>query len=235
MNSTKTPVWQTASAQGPRTVNADAVDAYADPGSHRVTFALADGVGDTADAARAARLAAAAAVRAPAADGPVEAMLAARRAVQADPTAGDCVLVVALPSDGGYRLAWVGDARAYAWNGAGLTQLTRDHTLAQYFRDHGATPRPRFEHLVTTTVRTAGPGEIGRAEIPFPAGLLLTSDGVHKTLTLAAMAELLRQPANSAAALTEAAVAAGGSDNATAVFVEFAPAEVDTVPFGAAA
>ncbi|WP_236793698.1 PP2C family serine/threonine-protein phosphatase [Amycolatopsis sp. GM8] len=235
MSPGRTPVWQTASAQGPRTVNADAVDAYADPGTHQVVFALADGVGDTAAAAHAAQLAAAAAVRVAAADGPVEALLAAQRAVRADATAGDCVLVVAMPSDGGYRLAWVGDARAYAWSGAGLTQLTKDHTLAQYFRDHDATPAPHMEHMVTTSVRTAGATEFGRAEVRSPAGLLLTSDGVHKTLTLATMAEVLRQPANSATALTEAALAAGGPDNATAMFAEFAPADVRTVPFRAAA
>jgi protein phosphatase len=231
------PVWQTASAQGPRLINADAAAAYTDPGTQQVVFALADGVGDAPGAACAARLAVSAAVRAPAADGPVPALLAAQEAVRADPSAGDCVLVVAMPFDGGYRLAWVGDVRAYAWTGGALTQLTRDHTVAQYFRDHGQAPAAHMEHLVTTSVRTAGATEFGRAEVRSPAGLLFTSDGVHKTLSLATMAELLRQPANSAAALTGAAIAAGGSDNATALFAECPPAvaDVHTVPFHAAA
>ncbi|GAB2988042.1 protein phosphatase 2C domain-containing protein [Amycolatopsis acidiphila] len=231
------PIWQTASAQGPRAVNADAVAAYADPATQQVVFALADGVGDASGAAHAARLAATAAAHTPAAEGPVQALLAAQEAVRADPSAGDCVLVVALPFDGGYRVGWVGDARAYVWTGAGLTQVTKDHTLAQYFRDHGQPPAPRMEHVVTTSVRTAGATEFGRAEISSPAGLLLTSDGVHKTLSLATMAELLRRPANSAEALTGAAIAAGGSDNATALFVECPPAvaDVSTIPFHAAA
>ncbi|TNC24354.1 PP2C family protein-serine/threonine phosphatase [Amycolatopsis alkalitolerans] len=223
MTPTLTPVWQTASAQGPRTVNADATDAYRDPGTGQAVFALADGVGDTPSAAHAARLAAAAAVRAPAGEGTVGALLAAQDAVAAEPTAGDCVLVVAMPSGDGYRVGWVGDARAYAWSGDRLAQLTTDHTLAQYFRDHGATPRPHMEHMVTTSVRTAGATEFGHAEVRSAAGLLLTSDGVHKVLTMAAMAELLRHPVNSAVALTEAAIAAGGADNATATFVEFTP------------
>lgn len=234
---TTIPVWQTASAQGPRAVNADAVGAYADPVTQEVVFALADGVGDAPGAANAARLAAAAAVRTTAAEGPVAALLAAQKAVLADPGAGDCVLVVALPFDGGYRIGWVGDVRAYAWSGGGLRQLTTDHTLAQYFRDHGQAPAPHMEHVVTTSVRTAGATEYGRTEVQSPAGLLLTSDGVHKTLSLATMAELLRHPANSATALTDAAIAAGGSDNATAMFVECPPAvsDVNTVPFHAAA
>lgn len=229
------PVWQTATAQGSRTVNADATATYADPATQQVVFALADGVGDAPGAAEAARLAVTAAVHTPAAEGPVTAVLAAQAAVRADPSAGDAVLVVAMPFDGGYRLAWVGDVRAYAWTGDALTQLTTDHTLAQYFRDHGQTPAPHMEHLVTTSVRTAGATEFGRAEVRTPPGLLFTSDGVHKTLSLATMAELLRQPANSATALTGAAIAAGGSDNATALFVECPPADVRTVPFHAAA
>jgi PPM family protein phosphatase len=236
MTSARITDWQTASAQGPRTVNADATDAYLDPATGQTVFALADGVGDTPGAARAARLAAAAAVRGPAAEGPVGALLAAQRAVRADLAAGDCVLVVATPSNGGYLLGWVGDARAYAWTGDGLAQLTKDHTLAQYFRDHGTAPEPRMEHIVTTSVRTAGATEFGRAEVRSAAGLLLTSDGVHKTLTTAAMAELLRRPANSATALTEAAVAAGATDNATALFAELAPAtDLRTLPFPTAA
>lgn len=231
------PDWHTASAQGARAVNADSAGARVDPGTGQAVFALADGVGDAHRAGHAARLATSAALAAGPGANPVEAIVAAQRAVRADPSAGDCVLVVAMPHADGYRVAWVGDVRAYAWDGAVLRQLTHDHTLAQYFRDHGSTPKPHMEHLVTTSVRTAGVAEFGRAELPTPAGLLLTSDGVHKTLGLAEMSELLRQPRNSAQALADAAIAAGGTDNATALFAEFAPAltEVRTVPFPVAA
>jgi serine/threonine protein phosphatase PrpC len=217
-----TPTWHSASAQGPRSVNADAASAYADT-TGQTAFALADGVGDDHTAARAAGIATAAAARSRIEDGPAAALLAAQDAVRADATAGDCVLVVALPFAGGYRIGWVGDVRAYAWNGDTLRQLTTDHTLAQYFRDRGQPTQPRMEHIVTTSVRTARSGEFGRAEVRAPAGLLLTSDGVHKVLTLAAMAELLRSPQNAAAALVGAALAAGGTDNATATLVECDP------------
>ncbi|SFK32254.1 protein phosphatase [Amycolatopsis sacchari] len=239
MTSTSAPVWHTASVRGPRTVNADAVAAGTDPATGFAVFALADGVGDAEDAAHAARIAVAAATRSPLSSGPAAALLAARDAVRAR-DAGDCVLVVAQAGERGYRIAWVGDVRAYAWDGTRLRQLTHDHTLAQYFRDRGQVPTPRMEHLVTTSVRTAGEAEYGHAELTGPAGLLLTSDGVHKTLDLATMAELLRQPANSAPALTAAALAAGGTDNATALFVEYPAAATDvstvsTVPFHVAA
>jgi serine/threonine protein phosphatase PrpC len=203
---TRTPTWHSASAQGPRSVNADAVSSYAEPPG-QMAFALADGVGDDFAAARAARIAAAAAARSRTEEGPIAALLAAQEAVRADPAAGDCVLVVALPFPGGYHIGWVGDVRAYAWNGDSLRQLTTDHTLAQYFRDRGEPTLPRMEHIVTTSVRTARPAEFGHTEVHGPAGLLLTSDGVHKTLTVAAMSELLRRPQNAAGALVEAALA----------------------------
>ncbi|MDT7727663.1 MAG: family protein phosphatase [Actinomycetota bacterium] len=231
------PRWHTASAQGPRSVNADAAAAFA-RAKQDIVFALADGVGDEAGAARAARVAVSAASRAPAAEGPVAAVLAAQRAVRELGGGGDCVLVVAIPfGDGlGFRVAWLGDARAYSWTAGSLVQLTTDHTLAQYFRDHDQQPSPHMEHIVTASVRTAGANEIGTAEV-HSGGLLLTSDGVHKTLTAEAMLEALTEPEHAAASLVETAIAGGGSDNATAIVVAppGAVAKLSTVKLTAAA
>lgn len=69
------PAWRTASHQGPRTVNADAVAM-----AHGVV-ALADGVGDCSDATRAALAAVNAAVLVPAMAGPVAALVAAHEAI----------------------------------------------------------------------------------------------------------------------------------------------------------
>jgi protein phosphatase len=219
MAGTRYPRWHTASAQGPRERNADAVSAYALAGAPGITFALADGVGDDPGAGRAAQTAAAAAARTPVADGPVAAILNAQRALRELGGTGDAVLVVAMPFAGGYRIAWVGDARAYAWNGSMVRRLTVDHTLAEYFRSRHQPYTPRMEHMVTTSVRTTKPHEIGTSEV-VGGGLLLTSDGVHKVLPPATIDELLGDPGRGAAALVETAIAIGGSDNATALFVE---------------
>ncbi|ADJ48487.1 serine/threonine protein phosphatase [Amycolatopsis mediterranei S699] len=229
------PRWHTASAQGPRSLNADAVGAYAAAGGPGIAFALADGVGDDPTAARAARTAAAAAARTPVHKGPVEAVLAAQRAVR-EQTLGDAVLVVAMPAEhGGYRIAWVGDARAYAWDGTTLSPLTTDHTLAEFFRARHQPVTPRMEHVVTTSVRTAEAHEIGTAETT-SAGLLLTSDGIHKPLTGSGIRAVLAQPGTGAAELVEAALARGGSDNATALYVEpLEAADNTTVRFPIAA
>jgi serine/threonine protein phosphatase PrpC len=88
--------------------------------------------------------------------------------------------------------------------------------------------------VVTTSVRTAKPEEIGTAETT-SAGLLLTSDGVHKPLTGSGIRAVLARPGTGAAELVEAALARGGSDNATAVYVEPLGADVTTVRFPVAA
>jgi protein phosphatase len=197
--------------------------------------ALADGVGDSHAATRAALAAVNAAVRVPAMAGPVAALAAAHAAVMAADADGDCVLVVAQPYAGGHHIAWVGDVRAYAWDGAGLWQLTRDHTLAQYFRDHGGVVEPRMEHLVTTSVRTTAPDRYGLTSTG-AANVLLTTDGVHKVLSHEAMTAILRGAANPAEALVGAALAAGTRDNTTAVMLSRAPAPaLPTVPLTTAA
>ena len=60
--------------------------------------------------------------------------------------------VVALKNDGmRYRVAWVGDSRAYLWDGEHLQQLTRDHSFVQRLIDSGAiTAEEAAEHLEKT-------------------------------------------------------------------------------------
>lgn len=213
------PAWRTASDQGTREVNADAVAAA------NGVVALADGIGDDMTAARAALLAVTAAVGVPAIAGPSAALAAAQEAV----TAGDCVLVVAQPFEGGYRIGWVGDVRAYAWDGTELRQLTKDHTLAEYFRDHGGEVLPSMTHVVTTSVRTASANRYGTTGTS-ATSLVLTSDGVHKTLTHEAMTTILRHASNPAEALVRAAHMAGTRDNATAVVLTGAHSPATPLP-----
>jgi protein phosphatase len=94
-----------------------------------------------------------------------------------------------------------------------------DHTVAQYFRNRHQATTPSMEHMVTTSVSTARPAEIGAVEVTEPSCLLLSSDGVHKILPQDRIREILRQPTYAANALVEIAIAAGGTDNATAMVV----------------
>jgi protein phosphatase len=221
--------WRACSARGPRRLNADAVASYTDPMTGRTAFALADGIGDDPSAARAAQLASAAAVRA-AAGGAHAALAAAADAVKADPTAGDCVLVVAVPRESGLDIAWVGDPRAYLVGSDTALQVTTDHTLAQYFRERGEPTAPHMEHLVTTSVRTAAPTEYGRVVVERPEVLVLVSDGVYGRIDPASMARTVHTATDPAVALVRAATAAQTRDNATALVVTFPAMPTAAIP-----
>ncbi|RSM62268.1 serine/threonine protein phosphatase [Kibdelosporangium aridum] len=213
--------WDTASRQGGRQFNADAVGASRDGES--VVFALADGIGDSIWAGEAARVASGVAARTSTAAGPVEAVLAAQRALEALNTGSDAVLVVAMPYADGYQVAWVGDARAYTWDGVELKQVTTDQTMAEYFRLHDSVPTPRMEHVVTNSLRTTSEERIGRATVTDFKSLLLSSDGVHKVVSPETIQAVLAEQGTSTlsrvSTLVDTAMVLGGTDNATALLV----------------
>ena len=283
------PTTGSASDQGRRRHNADALAVVARGGGLGV--AVADGIGDTADAVAAAHLAANAAARAAVGGNAVAAVPAARAALLAggggtgggaadesgaaaeggpaggmsadaagvgsgagrgiagrrsvfrlatpfgtrrqvgraargvgSRPVGDAVLVVAALRPGQGEVAWVGDCRAYLYDGARVRRLTADQTAAEAAHDTGGTPAPSWEHAVRQSVRTASPEAIGRADVPDVFGrLALVTDGVHRDLAEAEIAAVLSSAADAASAareLTDLALLAGGGDNASATVIE---------------
>ncbi|ONI88927.1 serine/threonine protein phosphatase [Saccharothrix sp. ALI-22-I] len=222
-----------AGDRGPRDINADAVATHTDPATGRMAFAVADGIGDHLLAARAARLAATTAVTTAVQRGARGGLLCAQEELlrQFSQKRADTVLVVAVlpPVDSAEEvadIAWVGDCRAYRWNGHVLHQVTVDHTLAQFWLTRGVIPAPRAEHIVTDSVRTAKASDIGHARISAgPGTLLLTTDGVHKPLGLVQIKTILAEAPirEAASALVTAARTHGSTDNATAAVVHRFP------------
>lgn len=219
---------------GRRTINADAVATFTDARLGRTAFVVADGVGDHLAAARAARLVARTAARVAVVEGAHAGIIAAQRELlwELPEEAADSVLVVAVvPAagrpDGPADIAWVGDCRAYRWNGRALQRITTDHTVAEYFRSRGHEPMPGMAHLVTTSARTAQPDDIGRAATGSSTGrLLLCSDGVGKKLDMVAIKSLLAKgdsAGHAAETLVETALANGGTDNTTALVIDAQP------------
>ncbi len=216
-----------ASRQGARRHQADAAAAHRGAGG-RLAVAVADGVGDAEAAGFAARLVADHAVRVAALEGrPDTAVLAVHDLLLStrDLVPGDAAVVVALAPGGGdprWRLAWVGDCRALAWDGRTLRPLTTDHTVAAALRAGGLSVHPRLEHVLTTSARTVGPREVGTAGASDPGVLLLVSDGVHRSVPGPDLAAALaaggsaRERAERVVGLAEAA---GATDNATALVV----------------
>jgi serine/threonine protein phosphatase PrpC len=109
----------------------------------------------------------------------------------------------------------VGDSRAWRFSGGRLTCLTSDHVRPEPDLSHvliralGIEPELRLDH--------------GDVELSEHDRLLLTSDGVHGVLSAAKIAAILGENASAEATaemLAEAAIDAGGRDNATAVVID---------------
>lgn len=224
--------------QGARRYHADAT-AYR-RARYRMAVAVADGVGDSLDAAWAGQVAADTAARAGLAGGALEALAEARDVVlSVDPAAaGDSALVVAVGEcRTGWDVAWVGDCRAWTWRDGVLVQVTTDHTVAERMRELGEQPLPHMEHVLTSSLRSRLVPD-GSVHVP-PGPLLLTTDGVHKSLDRAEIEAVLRdagarvgagsgvgsdfdregEVGDLAEALVAAARRAGSRDNAAAVLV----------------
>lgn len=124
----------------------------------------------------------------------------------------------------------VGDSRVYHFLGNELTQITRDHSVVQELIDAGVlSPQDAETHPESNVVtRALGFREEPRPDywlLPAHSGmrLLLCSDGLTKELSgerirLHLAARL--SAAETAGALVDAALAAGGRDNVTVVVID---------------
>jgi protein phosphatase len=125
----------------------------------------------------------------------------------------------------------VGDSRAYLMRGPDLIRLTRDHTYAQELADAGMIPqrdveRHRLRHVLTRALGYGGEGievEVTRIGLQDGDQLLLCTDGLTGMASEDAIAGLIagRSPQDACQALVDAALAAGGKDNVTAVLARY--------------
>jgi len=140
--------------------------------------------------------------------------------------------VVAMKTSGDhYEIAWVGDCRAYLWDGAGLNQLTKDHSYVQYLVDKGIISAEESENhpQQNFVMQALGSTEIEAVEVDtvrhrFYRGeqVLLCSDGLFKELDNKDMEMILAMGLDAQKTvdrLIQAAVENGGGDNITAILV----------------
>jgi serine/threonine protein phosphatase PrpC len=114
------------------------------------------------------------------------------------------------------HLLHVGDTRAYRMSGSRLTCLTTDHV-----RQEGE----GRSHTLTRALGVEAEVRLDYATQPVALHdrFLLCSDGVHGFLTEPSLAEILRErsaPDGTARALVAAALAAGSTDNCTALVLD---------------
>jgi serine/threonine protein phosphatase PrpC len=221
-----------ATATGPREDNQDFGGVHLGSALERVRHGVIAALADGVSGGRQGRAAAELAVRAliegfyavPATLGPARAMqqpLAAYNrwlhAQSRGETMANCGTTLTALALRGRRahLVHVGDSRAWRYSGGRLTCLTADHVRPEpdlrhvLIRALGMEPELRLDH---TTVELADRDR-----------LLLTTDGVHATLSAARIAALLERQASAEATadeLVETALAAGSKDNATALVID---------------
>ncbi|QYG94091.1 serine/threonine-protein phosphatase [Iamia sp. SCSIO 61187] len=126
-------------------------------------------------------------------------------------------------------VAWVGDSRVYRVRDGVAGVVTTDHTWEALLLELGSDPVDAAErrHVLTRALGTHAQVEVEMCTFEVRPGdrLVLCSDGVHGALgpeVIAARSGL------GAAALVDAAAAAGTRDDATAAVVELVPAHVAT-------
>ncbi len=137
------------------------------------------------------------------------------------------------------HLAHAGDSRAYLLRGRSLLRLTADHSLVeQLVRDGHLSEHEAFSHPERNVLQRAVGQEAPfepevHLPLPLDAGdlLLLTSDGLHGSLTDAEMTRLANTGGTAAqicARLVEAALAAASDDNISVICLRLTEAPLGT-------
>lgn len=144
---------------------------------------------------------------------------------------GTTIAVMRLTDECDYEVAWVGDSRIYAWNGA-LTQISQDHSYVQELIDQGAITSEHarshpHRNVITQALGVTDPAslrvETVRGELRRGMQILLCSDGLTEEVGDAEIAAILARSELSAQECVDqlilAALDGGGSDNVTAIVV----------------
>ncbi|MCZ1012171.1 PP2C family protein-serine/threonine phosphatase [Streptomyces lydicus] len=220
-----------ASRRGTRDHNADGWAIHTYPVAELTAAVVVDGIGNSPEVAELSQLAAHVAARVGVRKGRMAGLLAAAELYN-DPGATvvepDAVAVLALAEPGeGTLLSWVGDCRAWGFDGRQLRQYTTDHSMGEHLRYNGGKwidlAKARLhDNWVLATLGRAVVASVCQVDIPDPL-VVLTSDGVHDSLDEEELDGLVHahpdDPQALADALTTAARAdkKGYRDDATAV------------------
>lgn len=139
-------------------------------------------------------------------------------------------VVVAHFNGNDYEIGWIGDSRAYLWDGE-LVQLTRDHSHVEQLLSAGALTMAQAQvstlrNKITQAIGVSPDGDLDIGSLTGSLGcdqeLLLCSDGLNDVLTGADIAAIMNNGDTLAARcryLVDSAVRAGGRDNITVLLV----------------
>ncbi len=137
-----------------------------------------------------------------------------------------------LAGPGSVAVCGVGDSRVYSIRGNAIERLTIDDTWIEMLLaqtpdlDRASVASHPMRHVLTSVVGAQDDVEVTvRTHSTHPdERLVLCTDGIHDALADERIADVLRRTRDAAAAaeaLVQAALAADGSDNLTAIVVDF--------------
>jgi protein phosphatase len=202
-------------------------------------FAVADGMGGH----RAGEVASAGAIRTLQkeaghdTDSLVAAVQSANRAVHAEAAANPdlsgmgTTITAMMTTNDSAQIVHVGDSRAYLLREGRLRRLTQDHTVVDRLAREGKIPAEEVDRHPQRSVLERALGVNPEVDVDVQLldlrpgdRLLLCTDGLTSMLNDDEIREILlreKDPGAAAQALIDAALAAGGKDNVTAVIVDF--------------
>jgi serine/threonine protein phosphatase PrpC len=147
-----------------------------------------------------------------------------------------------------YEIAWVGDCRAYLWDGITLKQLTKDHSYVQHLVDTGVislseSANHPYQDVLIQALGAADIKDVNVETINYELyhneQILMCSDGLTKEISDPGIADILAlelEEQKKVDLLIQTALKNGGRDNITAILVsadDDAPVkkkEYDTIP-----
>ena len=138
-------------------------------------------------------------------------------------------IVAAIVKDNQACLAHVGDSRIYKLSSDGITQITKDHSLAQQMLDSGQITQEEFENYPKKNIITRALGIDEKIDIDFDfaditegEALLLCTDGLSGLLSNDEILEIYKNADFELLCdeYIKAANAKGGYDNITAVVMK---------------
>ncbi|WP_181785112.1 SpoIIE family protein phosphatase [Streptomyces phytophilus] len=183
-----------------------------------VYAAVCDGAGHAPDTVAYANLAPAVITHTSAVVGGLAAMITAGQMAHAYDTPPHVSAVTArMAPDGRTWLYWIGDCRAYGWDGQRLAQHTTDQTLGEFLRLNGGVPEDiarRHDNWFRLGLWQATSATVMEGAIPAETGLvLLTTDGIHDQIPHGEMERLATEHEGDPQALADALTAAAPEDD----------------------
>lgn len=142
-------------------------------------------------------------------------------------------VVVCKIHNSAWEISWVGDSRAYLWNGEYLQRLTTDHSYAQHLIDEEEiTEDEADQHPMRHVLMHAlGSGEIELLRIDTVSGslaegdqVLMCTDGLCGLVPDSTLEDVLEQKLSVKKSLDDMlqlALDAGGTDNITAILMSY--------------